>query len=407
MDARRSVLTVPGICALCGLALGLGVVVRSVLPGLGIPTVCADNGTPASPSAGDEAAVGAGAPVETTAVRKPPVEAVAQSFTVKGAVRGKVLIGKREVLRTLYPHNDVPALERATRAASRINLALSQGARPDDFRAVQQGKEWLVVTRDQVVISVAPREPEAYKLSAQKLAERWASNISLALHEAFGTKPGEAGLPPFSAEAKKVMMGQQEVGALLVNGKEILRFTRGAVGLSPVERAAIVAERLRTAVGQGALPQDIRATTVYDMWVVQVSETLLVTVNDEDATEASTTPQALAQAWASALADAVRSYYASAGAPIAPPVEEWKPQEPYDEKWVPIVSVLEGLKVGLARVNGPTSRVRQVQAVAQLETHWKDYLEIDIYLPISTKVPGKTLDRIEGCGVTGLADIDL
>ena len=45
-----------------------------------------------------------------------------------------------------------------------------------------------------------------------------------------------------------------------------------------------------------------------------------------------------------------------------------------------------------------------VQAVAQLETNWKDHLDIDVFIPVSTKVPGKTIDRVKGCGVTGLGD---
>ena len=69
--------------------------------------------------------------------------------------------------------------------------------------------------------------------------------------------------------------------------------------------------------------------------------------------------------------------------------------------------MLEGVKLGVARVNGPTSQVHLAQAVAQLETHWKDFLEIDVYIPISTKVPGKTIDRVKGVGVTGLGDIEI
>jgi hypothetical protein len=47
--------------------------------------------------------------------------------------------------------------------------------------------------------------------------------------------------------------------------------------------------------------------------------------------------------------------------------------------------------------------VDKVKAVALLETHFKNTLEIEIYVPISTSVPGKTLARVQGVGVVGVA----
>ena len=49
--------------------------------------------------------------------------------------------------------------------------------------------------------------------------------------------------------------------------------------------------------------------------------------------------------------------------------------------------------------------MEQVQAVAQLETSYKDMLDVEVYIPISTKVPGQTLSRIQGVGVTGVGDL--
>jgi hypothetical protein len=74
---------------------------------------------------------------------------------------------------------------------------------------------------------------------------------------------------------------------------------------------------------------------------------------------------------------------------------------------VPILSVPDGIRIGAARVNGPKDNLRLVQGVAQIETPWQDTLEIDIYVPISTKRPGKFLSRVQGVGVTALADFDL
>ena len=390
MNLPVRVLSVVGVIALGVAAIGLGCAVRALLPGLGMPAAVAQD--------------------NVAAVERVLPQATAEMFTHKGRICGKVLIEGREVIATTYSKSGVEAYERASIAAARISLALQDGVAPEDFRAMEQDGEWVVVAGSRVIISLHRREAKDLDITLQDLAERWASNIAMALHEAFGTRPGAEGtepLPPVVAEAQRLDVAGAEVGVLVVNGAEVLRITAGAPGLTPFERAQIVADRLRQAVADGALPQDIRAADLYGMAVVQVSEMLLITVNEADAQKAGKSPEVLAREWAGKLSEAVAGHYAGAGHPIEPPPGGWQPTEPYDDKWVPIISVLEGVKLGIARVNGPRSRVRLVQAVAQLETHWKDYLEIDIYVPISTKVPGEKLDRVDGCAVTGLADIRL
>jgi hypothetical protein len=104
----------------------------------------------------------------------------------------------------------------------------------------------------------------------------------------------------------------------------------------------------------------------------------------------------------------VVSYMAGvlAGHAIPPPSAAWAAGSAADSsanKIVPILSVGEGIQVGVAQVRGPASRVKKVQAVAELDTHFKDVLQIEIYVPISTKVPGKKLARVQGVGVFATA----
>ena len=47
------------------------------------------------------------------------------------------------------------------------------------------------------------------------------------------------------------------------------------------------------------------------------------------------------------------------------------------------------------------------QAVALLETHFKKVLEIDIYVPVTTKRPGRILDRVQGVGVVAVGKYKL
>jgi hypothetical protein len=374
----------------CFAAFGLGHITRVALPDLGARVAVAED---------------AAATASAAAVKFP--RATAESFTKEGYVRGRVLIGGREVIRCVWPNGDLQPYERAALAAARINLCLDQGFRPEEFRAVSRGTEWLVVARDVLIISIAPKDPGAFGITAEALANRWAAAIPTALYAAIGQKPpSEQPLPPFPVEVRRSGTGANEAGILLVNGKQVLTITAATSGLTGYERAGIVADRLKKAVAEGALPQDVRVGDAYGIAVVQINETLLVTVDEADAKRAGKTPQGLAQDWAARVANSIADFYASIGRGDYPGTQ-WQPTEPYEDKWVPIISVLEGVKLGVARVNGPTSQVHLVQAVAQLETHWKDFLEIDVYIPISTKVPGKTIDRVKGVGVTGLGDIEI
>ena len=88
-------------------------------------------------------------------------------------------------------------------------------------------------------------------------------------------------------------------------------------------------------------------------------------------------------------------------------VSVWRPTEPYGDKDVPIISLGRGIRVGVARVSGPESKLGLVKAVAQIESRLAKFGDVEIYVPISTEVPGKTIDRINECAVVGLADLKL
>jgi hypothetical protein len=80
---------------------------------------------------------------------------------------------------------------------------------------------------------------------------------------------------------------------------------------------------------------------------------------------------------------------------------------PSADKIVPILSVGRGIEIGAAQVRGPADRVHEVQAVAELEAKFKDFLVLAIYVPISTKIPGEHLSRVQGVGVYALAGVKL
>lgn len=255
-----------------------------------------------------------------------------------------------------------------------------------------------------------------------------------------------------TATVERVLVGDREAGIVKINGIEVVGINSTAGGLTGYERALVLAKRLNDVFAAGVSPDDFRADVVQGMNVVLYKDKVLVTADQGEADLIGIQRAELAEQWAAAIRTAVRQGLglpplgatqeaqppaqpageqaaevgqepapvegqqpaeageeqpAEAGAGAAQDQasveEDWTPPEPYDQKNVPIVSVGEGIRVGMAQVKGPKTRVAQVKAVALLETNFRRALEIEIYVPISTSVPGKTLARVQGVGVVGVA----
>lgn len=395
MNAGRPILAVLGALALCLASLAVGYGVRYVAPGLGTPAVCAQE---------DEAVVRA-------------TVATAQMAKVKDTVQGRVLIGDRVVITTIFTNNEMDPYERASIAAARINIALEGGAGAEDFKAVQEGDVWYVVAGDRVIISVAAMEAEALDVSAESLATSWASGITAALHQVLGTEPPAEPIGPPTVGHREDVQDGQSVGVLLIDDKDVLIVRTASGGYAPPVRARMLATRLARQVEAGLQPSEVVAGSLYGLQVVQAREQLLISIERAEADKHGKSTGDLARDWARAISGALAAHYApaEAGEQIAGPAGGTEAgtetadadKVEYSDKWVPIVSILEGTKLGMARIAGPSDKVALVQAVAQLETHWQKFIELDLYVPISTKVPGTTIDRVQGVGVTGLGDFQL
>jgi hypothetical protein len=83
----------------------------------------------------------------------------------------------------------------------------------------------------------------------------------------------------------------------------------------------------------------------------------------------------------------------------------------YATKVVPILSLGDSGYIGAVQVSGPEDLVKKVQGVAQLEGRFKLPVVSGIRLrglvPVSTKNPGKSIERIEGVGVSAIVDFKL
>ncbi len=277
---------------------------------------------------------------------------------------------------------------------------------------------------------------------------------------AFAAEGEEAEQPTYpgpEAYTEKIVLDDQEQGIVVLGANQPLRIRTSAGGFTGYERAMVVVNRLNNGLEAGLQADQIQAATYNGEQVVTGAGNNIITVNQAEAAIRDLTRSQLADIWAANLRVAVDAAWQTpapdesepaeeelveqpaeeepVGQPAAeeqPPTEEvaeaepseeqppaseeeveeptvaseeWQPEEPYKDKIVPIVSFGEGARLGIARINGPESAVDRVQAVAQLETSYKDFLDVEVYVPISTKVPGQTLARVQGVGITGVGDL--
>ncbi len=267
---------------------------------------------------------------------------------------------------------------------------------------------------------------------------------------AFAAEGEQPAYPGPEAYAEEVVLDGEGHGIVVLGDNQPLRIRTSAGGFTGYERALVVVSRLNSSLAAGLQGEQIQAQQYNGEWVVTGAGTNLITVNQAEADIRDLSRSQLADIWAANLRVAVDAAWqtpppaesetaeeefveqpaeeTAEQPPIEevaeaetseeqPPageeeaeeptvaVEEWQPEEPYKDKIVPIVSFGEGARLGIARVNGPQSALDRVQAVAQLETSYKNYLDVEIYVPISTKKPGQILTRIQGVGITGVGDL--
>ena len=205
---------------------------------------------------------------------------------------------------------------------------------------------------------------------------------------------------PPKISVTRVLDGGREIGEVLINESVALALSATSPEYTPYERAVVVAERLKLQIKPR---ENMTITTGLrdGVHVVLVNDAAIVTPLPDDLPEGITLDEG-ARLWASDLAAALEISLVQPDLP-----EPWEVDEPYTDKIVPILSVGKGKRIGGARVNGPTSRVNQTQAVVQLEAKMLKWFRVQIYVPVSTKVPGKSFDRVQGVAVTAVGDLKL
>lgn len=215
------------------------------------------------------------------------------------------------------------------------------------------------------------------------------------------------------------------VAEVLLAQRVVMVLRTYAGGYSPLERAEIVAERLRVALEGEVVAEEVRAQPVTAGYGLYIADRLIVSVYAGEAAAHAATPEALARLWGDNIVRAL-------GLEPAPPAQEPTPVEEAAavasepeaaaeetpaaaavdwtgsaQKWVPIFSLeSEGVYLGAAQIAGPTSQVDQVKGVAELRLNFKNLGRIYAYVPVRT-ISVTKLDRVQGVSVWATGDLKL
>jgi len=227
------------------------------------------------------------------------------------------------------------------------------------------------------------------------------------------------------------------VAEVLIGERPVIVLRTSAAGYTPLERAEIVANRLRTAMASEIQVEDVKVGSVSSGQGIYIRDQLVVAVYEPEAEAHGATPAALAGLWrdnillalghevpeesatpavepapqegAEATPGAQEAPAGGAAEEAAAAAEIEAEPEEVDwtgtaQKWVPIFSLeLEGARVGMAQVAGPPDQIDQVKGVYQLRLDFKSIGRIYAYVPVSTI--STKLNRVQGVSVWALADI--
>jgi hypothetical protein len=239
------------------------------------------------------------------------------------------------------------------------------------------------------------------------------------------------------------------VAEVLIGEQAVIVLRTSAGGFTPLERAEIVANRLRSAMAASTEYYDLQAAPLDGGYGVYMNEQLVVAVYQQEANAHGATTEALAILWRDNIvlalggeiveeppaeqppaeqppAEAPPAEQPPGEAPPAeaPPTEQPAPAQPVEapaevqaaaeppavdwtgsaQKTVPVFSAEnEGLRLGVAQIAGPTSQVAKVKGVAELRLNFQNVGRVYVYIPVSSI--STSLDRVQGVSVWALAGI--
>lgn len=230
--------------------------------------------------------------------------------------------------------------------------------------------------------------------------------------------PAQAQAPTtFKATVQRgpvVMAGAPASADVFVNGRLAMRIAAPAGGMSTMQRAQIIADRLNAAFAAGESWNDMRVSQVGDNWTVNLGDRVIATADANSACVFGTTPGKLASKWATGTVVAmggqpsaiaanlmpVPSMVAGSQQQTCPPaVISWATTP---TKSVPLLSAQTGGQLGTVTVAGPQSQLNMVNSVVVYQSSAADGAQVWTFVPITGTTTTDNLTRVNGIGLTGV-----
>ena len=192
---------------------------------------------------------------------------------------------------------------------------------------------------------------------------------------------------------------------VMVDGIFALRVPASAGGMSPMQRAQVVADRLNQAFASGMTWQDLRVSQFGGLWGVAIGDQLVATADRNSARAFGLSPGQLASRWANQTVIAlggnprmiasqlqpIPSMVAGARAEITP---TWTTSQ---TKTVPLLGSQTGNEMGNVMVAGTTAQLNKVNSVIVYQST-SDSAQVWTFVPVtSTSVTSPT--RVQGVGL--------
>lgn len=195
---------------------------------------------------------------------------------------------------------------------------------------------------------------------------------------------------------------------VFVNGFFALRIPASAGGMSPMQRAQDIGDRLDRAFASGLIWENLRVSQFNGSWGVGIDSRLVATADANSARAYRTTPGQLASRWARQTVIAmggqpqmiasqlqpIPSRVAGARAEITP---TWVTSP---TKTVPLLDSQTGNEMGSVMVAGTTDQLNKVNSVIVYQST-SDSAKVWTFVPVtSTSVTAPT--RVQGVGLTNI-----
>ena len=231
-----------------------------------------------------------------------------------------------------------------------------------------------------------------------------------------------------SVSYRAAQQGDQWAGEVLIGEEVVIELRTAAGGFTPLERAEVVANRLRAALAEDFGAEAVEAGPLASGHAVFISDRQIAQVSASEAEAHGTTTQGLAEAWRGNILSALglelpeqpaagegqlEEGTPAAGAGAEATAGEQAQAEASAVDWtgaaqkiVPIVSLSgEGVSAGVAQVAGPPAQLDKVKAVAELRLSFQSFGRIYAYIPVSS-ISAKP-QRVQGVSVWAIGDVKL